>query len=123
MRARQRTLHRYLGWTSAGLAVGIVGLTPLVMLRFIPRALGMNGVPEFGIARIFISDVIALPFFAGMLIAAIRNRHRAIAHQRWIMYSSLMLATPAPARAGLLSRGRADRIGGCAAVCHSLCDV
>jgi hypothetical protein len=106
MRARQRSLHRYLGWTSAGLAAFVVSLTPVVMLRFIPRLLGSKLAPladlEVGITQIFISDLIALPIFAGMFIAAIVNRHRTIAHQRWIMYASLMLATPAPGRAGFL---------------------
>ena len=108
MRARQRSLHRYLGWTSAGLAALVVILTPVVMLRFIPRMLAAELPPgvtiprEVGIAHIFISDVVALPIFAAMFIAAIRNRHRPIAHQRWIMYASLMLATPAPGRAGFI---------------------
>jgi hypothetical protein len=106
MRARQRGLHRYLGWTSAGLAALVVSLTPVVMLRFIPRLLESKLAPlaalEVGITQIFISDVIALPIFAGMFIAAILNRHRTIAHQRWIMYASLMLATPAPGRAGFI---------------------
>ena len=106
IRAHQRSLHRYLGWFNAVLAIGIVALTPVVMLRFIPRLLASNLAPpeqlEVGIAQIFISDVIALPFFVGMLIAAMRNRHRASSHQRWIMYASLMLATPAPARGGFI---------------------
>src|SRR5262245_39527250 len=77
MRARQRSLHRYLGWTSAGLAALIVSLTPVVMLRFIPRLLaakippGVTIPPEVAVAHIFISDVIALPIFAAMFIAAI----------------------------------------------------
>src|SRR5678816_1891553 len=61
MRARQRSLHRYLGWTSAGLAALVVILTPVVMLRFIPRMLAAELPPgvtiprEVGIAHIFIS--------------------------------------------------------------------
>jgi hypothetical protein len=106
MRARQRSLHRYLGWTSACLAALVVSLTPVVMLRFIPRLLESKLAPlaalEVGVTQIFISDVIALPIFAGMFVAAILNRHRPLVHQRWIVYASLMLATPAPSRAGFL---------------------
>lgn len=106
MRARQKALHRYIGWMNVGLAGGIVCLTPVVMLRFIPRLLTSGAVggfdPRVAVAQIFISDVIALPVFAGMLIAAIRNRHRPSAHRRWIMYASLMLATPAPSRGGFM---------------------
>ena len=106
IRAHQRRLHRYLGWFNAALAIGIVALTPVVMLRFIPRTLAAQFGPaeqvEVAIAQIFISDVIALPVFLGMFIAAMRNRHRPTSHQRWIMYASLMLATPAPGRAGFI---------------------
>ena len=73
------------------------------MVRFVPRMLAAFGpAARIPVAQIFISDLIALPVFAGMLTAAIRNRHRPIAHRRWITYASLMLATPAPGRAGFL---------------------
>ncbi len=103
IRTRRKTLHRYLGWTNVGLAAAIVSLTPVVMMRFIPRSLAAFGqAAQVPIAQIFISDLIALPVFAGMLTAAIRNRHRPVAHRRWIIYASLMLATPAPGRAGFM---------------------
>jgi hypothetical protein len=39
IRARQKASRRYFGWTNVGVAAGIVCLTPVVMLRFIPRLL------------------------------------------------------------------------------------
>jgi hypothetical protein len=103
MRARQKTLHRYLGWTNVAVAAATVVVAPVVMVRFVPRLLARFGeAAQIPAAQIFISDLIALPLFVGMLTAAILNRRHPVVHRRWIMYATLMLATPAPGRAGFL---------------------
>jgi hypothetical protein len=94
---RRRDWHKWLGWTSAVVAVIVLATTPLVMIRAVPRGLAA-GLTEIEVGFIFLVNVLRLPFFAAMVSSALWFRRKREVHARALLMASLSNFTPASSR-------------------------
>lgn len=86
------TLHRQLG------VIGVLLATALVVLGSFTglRAIALHRVPPFFTDAFFLAlTQVGLLFFAGMVIAAVANRHRPEWHRRLILGALVLLMEPA----------------------------
>jgi len=87
-----RALHRWLGWIAAGLAVMMVPLA----LGTAAMAVRLGRVPPFFPDTIFVAlNLLEVTAFVGLLIAAIRLRHRTDWHKRLMLCAMVALIGPA----------------------------
>ena len=98
MVATNRTrLHRILGVAGAVLAAAVLVLSLIVVLHTPARDVAI-GASVGQIALEVVGDLGLLALFAGLVTAAILNRHRSDVHKRLMMLACVGLIAPALAR-------------------------
>lgn len=95
--SHRRAWHKRIGWLSVAVGVVAMSITPLVMARAVPRGLAA-GLQEFEVDFVFLVNLLRIPFFAVMLVLAMRaHRHRDV-HARALLLASFSNFTPAGSR-------------------------